>query len=452
MMFDFIWNLLSFIVALGILVTIHEFGHFWVARKNGVKVERFSIGFGKVLWRRYDNQGTEFVIALIPLGGYVKMLDERVDTVPVQDKPYAFNNKTVLQRIAIVAAGPIANFLLAIVALYFMYLIGVPSVKPIIAEIKANSLAEQASIPVPSEITQINQQSVRTWQEVNMALATAIGHETLTLSAKKVGTDYSKKYVINITDWTFSPDKQSPVESLGLIPYQPTIYTEIAQVQPESPAERAGLAVGDRILIWDGEPVENDWQTLSNLIKQYADQRVSVTIGRENRKETIEIQVGKKNNNGKTIGYLGITPKVEAYPKAYQQQIQYDVIDAVAVSVTKTWQLISMSIEMLKKLVLGQISLDNLSGPIAIAQGAGASASYGFVYFLSFLALISVNLGIINLLPLPVLDGGHLVYYFIELLTGKPVPEKVQEIGFKIGALVLLSIMSIAIFNDLSRL
>jgi regulator of sigma E protease len=450
--FDFIWNLLAFIILLGILVTGHEYGHFWVARRCGVKVQRFSIGFGKTLWRWFDKQGTEYIVALIPLGGYVKMLDERVDEVSSKDKNKAFNNKSIYQRIAIIAAGPLANFIIAIIAFYIMFLIGVPSVKPIIGAITPNSIVAQAGIKPKSEIISIDDNATTTWQDVNMALVAAMGEKKLQFKVKPAESQYSKNYQLNTQQWHFLPEKESAITSIGIIPFTPKIYTEIAFIAKNSPAQKGGLQIGDKLIKLADVKINNNWQIFSDKIKQYANKSVSLTILRNNQEINLLVMPASKKLNGKVIGYLGVSPKRDSYPKEYRIEQSYGVFGSLTHAVNKTWQLVTLSFDMIGKLVTGNISLNNLSGPIAIAQGAGSSASYGFVYFLGFLALISVNLGIVNLLPLPVLDGGHLFYYVIELFTGKPVPEKVQEFGFKFGALALLGLMSIAIYNDLLRL
>ncbi len=455
-MLDFLWNLLSFVVALGILVTVHEYGHFWVARKNGVKVERFSVGFGKAIWRKKDKQGTEYVLALIPLGGYVKMLDERVDQVAEEDKDKTFNSKSVYQRIAIIAAGPFANFAFAIFAFYLMFLIGVPSIKPIVGTVTPNSPVAQAGITSGSEIVEVAGQKTLDWQDVNLALVAEMGKPTVTIKTKLADSQFIKAYQLDTSQWRYQPEKKnnqnsSAIASIGLQPFVPKVYNQIAFIQQGSPAEQAGLQVGDKFIAIAGQKTD-DWQTFSKIIKQYPNQTVDISVQRNNKILQLSVLPTAKKIQGNIVGYLGISPKVDPYPEEYRIELNYGVVDALSQSVQKTWQLVTLSFNMIGKLITGDVSVKNLSGPIAIAQGAGDSAGYGFVYFLGFLALISVNLGIINLLPLPVLDGGHLLYYLIELLTGKPVPEKVQEAGFKFGALALLGLMSIAIYNDLLRL
>jgi regulator of sigma E protease len=450
-MFEFIWNLASFVIALGILVTVHEYGHFWVARKNGVKVERFSVGFGKAIWRKTGEDGTEYVLAVIPLGGYVKMLDERVDDVCEQDKDKTFNSKSVYQRIAIIAAGPLANFAFAILAFYLMFLIGVPSIKPIIGSISTDSIAAIAQVPDDVEIVEVADKATQDWQDVNLALIGEIGSDSIVIKTKSSESQYVSSHKLSTKEWHFSPEKTSALTSLGIIPFRPAIYNELARVGKDSPADKGGFQVGDKLIALNSEPLAEGWLDFSEKIKLHPNSVVAITIERAGNEQVIKVTPKGVEQNGKLIGYLGVSPKSDSWPEEYRIEIGYDLVSAMGESINRTWNLVTLSFDMIGKLITGDVSVKNLSGPIAIAQGAGDSAGYGFVYFLGFLALISINLGIINLLPLPVLDGGHLLYYLIELLTGKPVPENIQEAGFKFGALALLALMSIALFNDFSR-
>ncbi|OUR84043.1 RIP metalloprotease RseP [Colwellia psychrerythraea] len=449
-MIDFFWNLGSFVIALGILVTVHEYGHFWVARKNGVKVERFSVGFGRPLWRKIGKDGTEYVLAIIPLGGYVKMLDERVDDVRPEDKDKTFNAKTVYQRIAIVAAGPLANFIFAILALYIMFLIGVPSVKPMIGNIIPSSIAAKANLTKDTEIVSVAGSTTRDWQDVNLALIGQIGNKEITIRTKKGDSQYVSTFTLDTSNWQFSPEKMSALTSLGITPFRPKVHNELAAVAEASPAELAGLLVGDK-LIAVNEILTDDWIAFAKEIKRFPKEKVPLTINRQGKIITLSVIPNAVKQSGKIIGYIGVAPKVDAWPKSLLIELSYGPIDSLKESAQRTWNLTSLTFSMIGKLITGDVSVKNLSGPIGIAQGAGNSAGHGFVYFLGFLALISINLGIINLLPLPVLDGGHLLYYLIELLTGKEVPEKIQETGFKFGALALLMLMAIGLFNDFSR-
>ncbi|WP_299008609.1 sigma E protease regulator RseP [uncultured Shewanella sp.] len=454
-MLDFLWNLGAFFVALGILITAHEYGHFWVARRCGVKVERFSIGFGKAIWRRIGKDGTEYVLAIIPLGGYVKMLDERVDDVPDELLSQAFNRKTVWQRIAIVSAGPIANFIFAIAALYLMYLIGVPAVKPVIDGVRPSSPAAQIQVHEPLKIVAVAQQKVRNWEEVNLALAGHIGDKQVSLSVvplQNEGIETPKIYQLDTRQWHFDPEKELPVTSLGLSIFQPDILPDIALVSKGSAAQKAGIEVGDKLISINGVPYHN-WNDFVTLVQGSANVPLSLVVDRQGTPLTLTVTPTERENaQGKMEGVVGIAPTLAPWPDNMRLQLEYGVLDSFSVAVNKTWQLITVSLKMIGKLFTGDISVKNLSGPISIAQGAGNSANVGFVYFLGFLALISVNLGIINLFPLPVLDGGHLLYYFVEVITGRAVPEKVQEIGFRFGAAMLLMLMGVALFNDFSRL
>ncbi|WP_026375681.1 sigma E protease regulator RseP [Aestuariibacter salexigens] len=448
-MIAFVWSLMSFIVALGILVAVHEWGHFYVARRCGVKVERFSIGFGKPLWRTHDKHGTEFVIAAIPLGGYVRMLDERVDQVSEADLPYAFNRQSVGKRIAIIAAGPLTNFIFAIFALLLMYLIGLPTVKPVIGNIEAQSIAAQAGLPDAGEITAIGGQQTADWEDVNLELVSHIGKDAMQVTVLRT-EGYTQDYTLDLRDWSFDPDSQSALASLGIQRFTPDATTEITYVAENSAAQRAGFNVGDKIIAMDGTLPQN-WQQIVDYVSARPGQMLRFEVGRGGDIVSLDATIGTRENDP-SIGYLGLAPRYEEWPEGHVFIHQYNPISALLKATDKTWRWMTLSVEMIGKLITGDVSVKNLSGPISIAQGAGVSAGYGLVYFLSFLALISVNLGIINLLPLPMLDGGHLLYYFIELLTGRPVPESVQEVGFKVGGVLLLMLMSIAIFNDIARL
>lgn len=449
-MIEFFWSLGSFIVALGILVAVHEWGHFWVARRCGVHVERFSVGFGKPLWSRVDKLGTEYVIAAIPLGGYVRMLDERVDNVPANKAHKAFNRQPVGNRMAILAAGPGVNFIFAVFALFVMYLIGVQTIKPIVGEVTPNSIIAVAGIESGDEIIAVGSRETLDWEAVNLELISYVGDAKLPLTIRRA-RGFEQEISLFIDDWKFDPDKESALSSLGMAPLRPDVTLEIAVVAEGSAAETMGIQIGDRFTHFNDQPIAS-WQGLVEEISTRPSENVSFTLVREEQNLTLSGSLGEVEGAEQSRGYLGVSPRVEPWPDGVVFKHQYGMIDGFAQALDRTWRLMTLSVEMIGKLITGDVSVKNLSGPISIAQGAGASAGYGFVYFLSFLALISVNLGIINLLPLPMLDGGHLMYFSIEWLTGKPVPESIQEVGFKIGGILLLGLMSIAIFNDLARL
>lgn len=449
-MFNFLWVFMSFIVALGILVAVHEWGHFWVARRCGVKVLRFSIGFGKALWRRTDSKGTEYVIAAIPLGGYVRMLDSRVDEVEPEDRDVTFNAQPVLQRIAIIAAGPIVNFIFAVFALYVMFLIGLQSFKPIIGEVSPDSIAYQAGLPVDVQIKKVGSREVKDWSAINLEFVSHIGRDTLTIGTYTPANMAEKQYTLDISNWKFDPETQSSIRSLGIQPFRPVLSTNIGDVSKDSPAKRAGIKKGDKILSIDGTPVEK-WEQITEHLTGKANQEVDFRILREGSEIPLKVTVGAKKD-APDVGFLGVYPLADPWPEEYILNQQYGPVAALGVAMDNTWRLMTLSVEMIGKLFTGDVSLKNLSGPISIAQGAGASASFGLVYFLSFLALISVNLGIVNLLPLPLLDGGQLMYYTFELITGKPVPDSVQEKGMYVGGVLLFMLMAMAITNDIGRL
>jgi regulator of sigma E protease len=450
-MLDFFQNLGSFILALGILVTVHEYGHFWVARKAGVKVLRFSIGFGKPLLKWHDKYNTEYVIAAIPLGGYVKMLDERVDDVPQEQRHLSFNAKSVRARIAIVAAGPMANFLFAIIVLAVMYMVGVQSVKPVVGSVVQGSRAEQAGIMPTEQITGIGDATIADWQDATFALMANLGEKQVAVTVRNEHYQSEEK-TLNLAGWKLDQQGVPPLKSLGLVPYRPPVTLKVAEISENSAAEQANLQVNDTILAVDGETI-SDWPQLVNLIMQSANKSLQFSVKRQDTIITALVTPkAQKNAEGEVRGFLGVAPFIEPWPEGYIETKHLGPLDSIVLGTKKTWQLITLSFDMIGNLITGQVSVKNLSGPVGIAVGAGNSVSNGFAAFLGFLALISVNLGVFNLLPLPVLDGGHLMYYIIELFRKKPVSEKTQEFGFKVGALLLIFLTCFALFNDVSRL
>ncbi|MCR3892082.1 sigma E protease regulator RseP [Aeromonas caviae] len=446
-----LWNIGAFIVALGLLVAVHEFGHFWVARRCGVKVERFSIGFGKAIWRRLGKDGTEYVLALIPLGGYVKMLDGRVDELKPGEEAQAFNHKSVWARMAIVAAGPMANFVFALFAFWLMFMIGVPSVKPVVGEVRPASIVAEAGILPGMEIVGVGGEETGDWESVTYALISHLGDDSVQLKLKAANTSYAVDKTLQLAGWKFDPDKESPIGSLGIVPLGGKVLPVVEAVVPSSASEKAGLQIGDRIKGVDGEAI-TEWAQFVERVQQSPAQPLQVTVERGGSEMTLTLTPDGKKVKGQLVGFVGLSPQLVPLPDEYRTLLQYGPLQALWHGVHKTWSLITLTFDMIGKLIGGIVSLDNLSGPISIAKGAGSSADYGLVYFLGFLALISVNLGIINLFPLPVLDGGHLVYFLIEAITGKPVSEKIQEVGFRIGAAILMLLMGIALFNDFARL
>ncbi|SPP32229.1 Regulator of sigma-E protease RseP [Arsenophonus endosymbiont of Aleurodicus floccissimus] len=450
----FVWSLAAFIIALGVLIIVHEFGHFWVARRCGIYVERFSIGFGKALWRKVDRHGTEFVIALIPLGGYVKMLDERVAAVAPERRHFAFNNKIVRQRAAVISAGPIANFLLAIFVYWLVFIIGIPSVRPVIEDIQSNSIAEQANISPGMELKSIDGIETPDWNAVRLALISKIGDKELSMKVLPIGYSTPIKKVIDLREWHFDPETQDPVLSLGIMPVSARQDPIVRNIQPGSAAALSGLQVGDRI-VKVGDQIIDVWHPFTYFVRQSPNIPLLLTIERQGEQQQLQLTLTpevKTIAKGWQIGFAGLELSVIPLADEYKIIQQYGPFYALYQATDKTWQLMKLTVSMIGKLVTGDIKLNNLSGPVSIAKGAGISAESGLVYYLMFIALISVNLGIINLFPLPVLDGGHLLFLLIEKIKGKPVSERVQDFSYRVGAIALILLMGLALFNDFSRL
>ncbi len=450
---DGLQTIIWFLVALGVLVTFHEFGHFYAARRCGVKVLRFSVGFGKPLWSWRDKSGTEFTLAAIPLGGFVKMLDEREGEVPTELLPQAFTRKSVWQRIAIVAAGPVANFILAVALFWAMLMPGVTDFVPVVGKVEPNSVAARAGLEPGQEILAIDGESTPTWQALNRQLLQRLGESgpiAFTLAYPESSLTYDTEAVLK--DWLKGVDEPDPVKGLGITLYQPPIEVVIAKVLPESPAEAAGLKSGDRVLSADGEPMP-EWKHWVDYVRARPGQSMNLEVEREG--EVIAVAITPKrivNDEGEVHGQVGVSPVIPSWPEEMLREYHYSVPGAFVRAVEKTWETSHFVLISVKKLLLGQISTKNLSGPITIAKVAGASAKAGWGYYVGFLALLSVSLGVFNLLPIPVLDGGHLMYYLIEVVKGSPVSERVQMLGYQVGLFVVVGIMILAVYNDIMRL
>lgn len=441
---SFLWSLGSFLVAISVLVAIHEYGHFWAARKCGIKVHRFSIGFGKVIWRRTDKQGTEFALSLIPLGGYVKMLDGRAEEVPEELQSQAFDRKSVLQRAFVIAAGPLANFIFAILAYWVIYSVGIPSVKPVIEKVVPGSIAAQVHIEPNSQIMAVDGQNTPDWETINMLLATKLGESQVSLTLSPFGSNTTYEKTLDLSNWTFDPEKETSFESLGIDPVRAKVDMTLSKVVERSPAEKAGLLVGDKILSENATALK--WR---DFVKQ-VEKGETLQIKVERDGELLDKTLVPERKDGRW--FVGVGPTFLNVGEQYRTELKYGILESLSKGVEKTAQLSWLTIKVIGKLFTGDLSLNNLSGPISIAKGAGASSSIGLVYFLSFMALISVNLGIMNLFPLPVLDGGHLVFLAAEGIKGKPVSEQVQNLSYRIGAVLLLVLMAFALFNDFLRL
>ena len=443
------------ILLLGPLVAIHEFGHFWVARRLGVKVLTYSIGFGPVLWKRVANDGVQYQLAAIPLGGYVRMLDSREGEVPPEQLPQAFDQQSPWARIAIVAAGPLINLLFAVLLFWILFLPASEQLNTRIAQVQPNSPAAVAGLQAGDLITAIDGQQTDDLESLNYALIERMG-ETGKIAVTVQREQQSTVYDLQVQQF-LRDQSQSPLDQLGFYPWQPQLAPVIGQVSPNEAADRQGLKVGDRFVAINGQPVQH-WLEVTRLIRQAPEQSLQLTIERAGQQQTLTVMPqGKRDSMGVSYGYLGIgvdaptATQLEA-PAEYRHLIQHDPLTALGKAAVKTWDLSMLTFSAFGKMISGLIGLDNLSGPITIAKVAGQSADLGWEAFLSFMALMSVSLGILNLLPIPMLDGGHLVYYLIEAIRGRAVSEQVQLVGLKIGMLLLGALMFVALFNDFSRL
>ncbi len=450
---DLAYTIAITLLTLAVLVAIHEYGHFWVARRCGVKVLRFSIGFGKPLYRWYDRLGTEYVIAAIPLGGYVKMLDEREGDVPPEEVSQAFNRKPVLQRIAVVAAGPLANFALAIVAYWALFLAGESGYAPVIGKVEAGSIAEVAGLEAGQEIVAVDGESTPTWQALSFRLLDRIGDTgAISFAVKYPESDMVYESEAVVERWLSEQEEPDLFRGLGISLYTPDVLPIASEIVSGSPAEEAGLRSGDLIVSADGiaMPLWEDWV-------QYVRARPGVSITIEYEREGALLQSSLvpervSEQGGEPFGRVGMAVVLPEMPPEMLRQFQRGPLEALYAGVQRTGELSLFTLNSIGKMIKGLISPKNLSGPITIAKVASASAKSGLESYISFLALLSVSLGVLNLLPIPVLDGGHLMYYTVELLAGRPVPEKVQVLGYQLGLFLVLGIMMLALYNDIARL
>ncbi|MCJ8169736.1 sigma E protease regulator RseP [Atopomonas sediminilitoris] len=446
-----LYMLVGTLIALGVLVTFHEFGHFWVARRCGVKVLRFSVGFGAPLLRWHDKRGTEFVIAVLPLGGYVKMLDSREGDVAEQELAQSFNHKPVGQRMAIVAAGPVANFLLALLFFWIVAMLGSEQMRPVIGAITPDSLAEQAGLHVGDEIVAIDGVKTPSWDAVTLQLVARLGESgALRLRVLPQDSSLEQERVLQLADWQRGVDSPSPLRSLGLQPWVPELPPILDRLEPEAPGVLAGLQAGDRILSLDGIQVDR-WEALVELIRQRPGQSVSVEYSRAGQTAEVSVVLAVREEGEQRFGYLGAGVQMPVIAPSMLRQVSFGPLEAIPEAAAQTWRMSVLTLDSLRKMLMGELSAKNLSGPITIAKVAGASAESGVEDFLKFLAYLSISLGVLNLLPVPVLDGGHLVFHLVEWIRGKPLSERMQMIGLQIGMGLVFSVMLLALYNDLAR-
>jgi len=469
-----IFDVLAMLVTLGILVTFHEYGHFWVARKCGVKVERFSIGFGKPLLRWQEKPrtvstpgspvmepGTEFVIASIPLGGYVKMLGEQGHDVPEDQKQFSFTHKPLSQRAAIVAAGPIANFLLAIFLYWIMFMSGVTDFAPVVGKIEENSPAGIAGMRYGDEIIEVDQSETRTWQEARKNFLDRLGETgELHVRVKREDSTLPEDLVIPLQSWLVGEAEPDVLGSLGITPIYMDIPPRIGQLEQGGRALDAGFESGDLVVAVDGVAVDG-WDEWVNIIRNSPETDLSVQVERRNQRVDLVLRPATRRNEsgdlqldseGRSQGYIGAGVELPVLSESLVREIRFNPFSAMIEATKETWDNSLFVLVAIKKMIIGLMSVNNISGPITIAQIAGDSASDGIEYFIGFLAILSISLGVMNLLPIPVLDGGHLFYYAIEAVIRKPIPEQVQDVGLRLGLLMIAGIMFIAFYNDINRL
>lgn len=449
---EMLQTIIAIILALGILVSIHEWGHFIVARYFGVKVLKFSVGFGQSLYSRVDKKGTEFVIAWIPLGGYVKMVDEREGEVAKEDLSFAFNRKSPLQRIAIVAAGPAVNLLFAVLVYWFVYSGGQQVLSPVIGKIETDSIAAQAGLRVDQEVISVDGKIINSWDEAVQALVLKVLEPgSISLQVRDIDSEKQFEKVLLLSEALIIDENTDPLKALGIGVYQPQIPAIVGEVVRGLAADKAGLIAADEVLAIDGEKIQS-WQQWVEIIQQNVGNTLRLEVLRNEQLVQLDLIPEAKVENGKTFGFVGVGAAPFEWPDHLVKQINYNPMQALQYATRKTWDNSVLILVSTWKLAVGDLARDNLGGPIMIAKMAGRYASYGFEPYLLFIAYISIVLGVMNLLPIPVLDGGHILFYSIELVVRRPVPEQIQIFAMRLGLTVLLLIMSLAFFNDFYRI
>lgn len=449
---DLLHTLLSFIVALGVLIAVHEFGHFWVARRLGVKVLRFSIGFGRPLLRRVGHDGTEYVLAGIPLGGYVKMLDEREEAVDPAEAHLAFNRQVLWKRTAIVLAGPLFNLAFAILLYWGLLVVGETGSRALIGAVTPDSLAAEAGIQVGDELLQIGDRPTPTWEAAVFALmAESLDGEDLPVRVRDRDGD-EQRLVLSGPGLAALPDDPAILTQIGLSPAQPPLPPRIGTLVAGEAAEEAGLRPGDLILSVAGEPVAT-WDEWVKQVRDHPGQSLALRLARGDEELELDLTPRPVPGPSGEIGRVGAGVEVpEALLAEYRAEVRLGPLDAARVAVAKTLDMSWLMLKVMGRMLTGQASVENLSGPISIAESAGRSASHGVDYFIKFLAVVSISLGVLNLLPIPLLDGGHLLFYLVEAVKGSPLSESLQMLGQRIGVVLIAALMSLAFYVDLQRL
>ncbi len=449
-----VYSALSFLVAIGVLVTVHEFGHFWVARRLGVKVLRFSIGFGRpLLSRRWGADQTEYVLAMIPFGGYVQMLDENEAQVRPEERHRAFNCQPLWKRIAVVVAGPAFNFLFAIVGYSLVFMVGISGLRALVGTVTENTIAAQAGLLQGQEITAVDGARVQTWEEtIQRVIGASLSAQQIPV---QVRYENGRERPLNLDLGSISIDDLTRgqfFDSLGLSPARPNIPPIIGELTPGGAAQQAGFVQGDRVISAAGDEIPT-WGAWVDFVRARPGQHFEVTVERAGQQLILNLTPAGIKESDQTIGRIGAMrgADVQALAAKYYVTLRYPPWKALVLGIGKTRDITVLTMRMLWRMLLLDVSVKNLSGPISIAQYAGVTAQLGLERFIEFLAVISVSLGILNLLPIPVLDGGHLLYYLLESVQGRPVSENMQVIGQRLGITVLLGLMGVAFYNDLLR-
>ncbi|WP_333614866.1 RIP metalloprotease RseP [Psychrobacter sp.] len=455
----FLLTLLAAIFVLGPLIALHEWGHYIVARLCGVKVLTYSIGFGpKLFGWTSKKSGIDYRISALPLGGYVKMLDEREGEVAADELHLAFNRQHPLKKIAVVAAGPIMNFVIAIALFWVLFMTPSEQLATKIGQVLPDTPAAMAQLPVGDKIVAIDGYEVQTWEGINYRLAGRMGETdnvSVTLQSEATGSNATKTYQAPFKEFMQGAAQgKDALSSFGMIPWQPNIAPIVGNLTPDGAASRQGLQVGDRITVINGKEI-TDWISATRIIRDNPETLLNFTVLRDGKQVQLSIMPqGKKDNLGNDYGQIGamVAESEIVIPDAYKTTVVYGPGESLIKSFEKTEQLAVMTVSSMGKMLSGMIGLENLSGPITIAKVAKQSFDISWQMVLSTAALISLSLAVLNLLPIPVLDGGHIVYYLIELIRGKPLSEGVQMVGLNIGLLLLAGFMVLAIGNDISRL
>jgi regulator of sigma E protease len=450
-MLETLQTVLIALATFAIVVTVHEYGHFLVARLNGVKVLRFSIGFGRslVTWR--GRAGTEYVIAALPLGGYVRMADEREGDVDEADLPLAFNRQPVWSRMAIAAAGPLANFLLAVVVLWALFLRGEAGLVPLIGAVEPESLADMAGLESGHEIVSIDGRVTPTVSAVNFALLERLGDSgQISVAIRRPGSDVSRESSVAIFQWLKDQEEPNLLETFGVSIQLPLVIPRVGGLSEDGAAIEAGFQVNDLIISADGQDMTL-WMDWVQHVRARPDMPTSVTVERAGVRQNLVVTPAPIEATGEIVGAVGMSVALPEIPEAQQRRFERGPLEALWAALERTGDLVGFTFTSISRMLQGLISPANLSGPLTIAQVAASTAEAGWVAWFGFVALLSVSLGALNLLPIPVLDGGHLVFYVIEALIGRPLPERIQLVGYQMGLVMVLSIMVFALYNDISK-